>query len=354
MMIEKLNRARNLALSVLLATGLALPATGLAYAADNDSDDTKSKVKDKMNNLFKDEADDNTPTKTESVYVFANPDGSVKNTVVTNWLKNTTEAKRIHDISSLSEIKNTEGDESFEAQGQSLVWDAQGSDIYYQGNTDKAAPVDLTVTYWLDGVRTAPEDMAGKSGHVRIRFDYTNNSYSTEYVDGAARTVYTPFVCITGMILDNDVFKNVTTEHAKVMNDGDRTMVGGFAFPGLKTDLDLDDDVDIDNYFEVEADVENFEMGTTATLVSSSLLDNLNTDELDFDEVGDALNELSDATGKLIDGSSELYKGMVKLDDGGQKVADGAGELADKTKDLPKSAKQLADGSSQLAEGTGS
>ena len=353
MNFESLNRARNATLAVILATGLMMPTAGMAYAADNDSDDTSTKVKDKLNNLFKDEVDDNTPSKSESVYVFANADGSVKNTVVTNWLKNTTEAKNIADITSLSDIQNTEGDETYDANGQSLTWHAQGKDIYYQGNTDKKAPVELKVTYWLDGIETAAEDMAGKSGHVRIRFDYKNNEYSTRYVDGAARTVYTPFMCLTGMILDNGVFKNVKTKHAKSVNDGDRTLVGGYALPGLQEDLDIDGDgLDIPNYFEIEADVTDFEMGTTATIVTTSLFDNVNTEELNDDEIGDSLNELSDAMGKLIDGTDALYKGMKKLDAGGKQLADGTAKLEKNTPALAEGVQQLADGSEQLANGT--
>ncbi|MDO4890612.1 MAG: hypothetical protein Q3963_04560 [Coriobacteriaceae bacterium] len=353
MNMECINRARNAMLAAILATGLMIPATGVAYAADDESDDTSTKVKDKLNNLFTEEAeDDNTPKKTESVYIFANADGSVKNTVVSNWLKNATEAAKLHDISSLTDIENTEGKETFEARGQSLVWDAQGGDIYYQGKTDKQSPVSVTVTYWLDGKETPAADMAGKSGHVKIRFDYTNNSSSTEYVDGAARTVYTPFVCLTGLILDNGVFKNVKATHAKLINDGDRTMVGGYAMPGLREDLDLDDDtLDIPTYFEIEADAENFEMSTTATIVTSDLFNNVNTDELNDDEISDALNELSDGMGQLLDGTSELYNGMKKLDDGGEKLAAGTAELQEKTADLPDSAEQLADGAGQLADG---
>ena len=348
------NRVRNAALVFIVAAGLSIPATAPALAADNDSDDPSPKVKDKLNNLFTDEEQDNTPTKSESVYVFANADGSVENTVVTNWLKNTTKATRLHDVSSLSDIQNTEGGESFDANGQSLVWDAQGNDIYYQGNTDKAVPVKLRVTYWLDGQETAPADMAGKSGHVRIRFAYRNNAHSVEYVNGAACTVYTPFVCITGTVLDNKVFSNITTKNAKTINDGDRTLVGGYALPGMQANLDLsEDDLDIPDYFEIEADVQNFEMGTTVTLVSSSLLSNLNTDELDTSEVGDALNELSYGMDQLVGGTSKLYDGMKQLDAGGQQLASGSAKLADKTATLPESAKKLAQGADELAKGTG-
>ncbi len=354
MNIDIQNRALNVALSFVLAAGLSLPATGLAYAADdNDSDDVSSKVKDKLNNLFNSsDEDENVATKTESVYVFTKADGTVKNTVVSDWLKNANKDASIHDVSSLTDIENTEGKESFEAKGESLVWDANGSDIYYQGNTDKKAPIELKVSYWLDGKEVPADKMLGKSGHVKIRFDFKNNSYSTEYVDGAARTIYTPFFCVTGMILDNDVFSNITTDNAKVVNDGDRSFVGGYAMPGLQENLDLDsDDFDIPSSFEIEADVEDFEMSTTATLVTSSLFDDLNTDELDDSDIKDALDSLQDGMSQLIDGTSDLYDGLKKLDDGGEQLKDGSAELAEKTADLPDSAQQLADGSVALASG---
>lgn len=354
MNIENLNRARNAALAFILAAGLSLPTAGLAYAAsDDDSDDISTKVKDKLNNLFNEDSDDeNVAKKTESVYVFTKADGTVKNTVVSDWLKNADKDTNIYDISSLTNIENTEGKETYEAKGESLVWDAQGSDIYYQGDSDREAPISLKITYWVDGEKVPADQMAGKSGHVKIRYDFTNNSYSTEYVDGAARTIYTPFFCVTGMILDNDVFSNITTDNAKVMNDGDRSLVGGYALPGLQEDLDVDpDDYEFPTYFEIEADVEDFELSTTATLVTSGLFDDLNTDELDDSDIQDALDDLADAMDQLIDGTSELYDGMKQLDDGGKQLAEGTTELADATADLPESAQALADGSASLASG---
>ena len=351
MNIDNLNRATNVALSFILAAGLSLPVTGLAYAADDN--DTSSEVKEKLNNLFtSSNEDENVAKKTESVYVFTKADGTVKNTIVSDWLKNADKDDTIHDVSSLTDIENTEGKESFEAKGESLVWDADGNDIYYQGNTDKKAPIELKVSYWLDDKEVPADKMLGKSGHVKIRYEFKNNSYSTEYVDGAARTIYTPFVCVTGLILDNDKFSNITTDHAKAVNDGDRTFVGGFAMPGLQEDLDLDsDDFDIPSSFEIEADVEDFEMSTSATFVTSNLFDDLNTDELDDGDIKDALDSLQDGMDQLLDGTSDLYDGLKKLDDGGEQLKDGSAELAEKTADLPDSAQQLADGSSAVANG---
>ena len=76
MNVERLNRVRNAALAFIVAAGLTIPTPCLALATGTNSDGS-TEVKDKINNLVKDEAEDNVPTKSESVYVFANADGSV-------------------------------------------------------------------------------------------------------------------------------------------------------------------------------------------------------------------------------------------------------------------------------------
>ena len=42
----------------------------------------------------------------------------------------------------------------------------------------------MKVSYYLDGEKMDPKDMAGKSGEVKIRFDYYNNSNETVKVKG--------------------------------------------------------------------------------------------------------------------------------------------------------------------------
>ena len=118
-----------------------------------------------------------------------------------------------------------------------MTWAADGDDIYYQGSTSKKLPVDVKATYWLNGKKVTPDQISGKSGKVKIRYDYTNNSKVTEN----GYSVYTPFVAMTAVILDNDNFKNVKVTNAKMVNDGDRTTVVGYALPGMSDSLDLKD-----------------------------------------------------------------------------------------------------------------
>lgn len=152
------------------------------------------------------------------------------------------------------------------------VWDAQGNDIYYQGNIQKELPVGLSVRYYLDGKSVSPEELKGKSGKVTIRFDYENRQYETVQINGVNQRIYVPFAMLTGMILDNDTFQNVQITNGKLVNDGDRTVVVGLAFPGLQENLNLSrDDLSIPDSVEITADVTNFSLGMTVTGLQRSV-----------------------------------------------------------------------------------
>ncbi|WP_058986277.1 GumC domain-containing protein [Hugonella massiliensis] len=365
----KLSKLRNIALAGILAAGVVGPtyvastahaddATAQATQEQTDqsqqsSDDSNSFVKDLLGSTDTTDQDANDPTKTETVYVFNNADGSARNAIVTDWLKNVKGDQSLSDVSNLTDIENTESQAGYQQDGQNLTWDAQGNDIYYKGNTADQAPVSIKVTYWLDGQEISPDDLAGKSGHVKIRYDYTNNSsYQTE-VNGEQRTMYTPFVAATGLILDNGTFKNVSAVNGKIVNDGDRTTVAGFAMPGLQEDLGIStDDVEIPTYFELEADVTDFSLDTSLTAVSSNLFDNVNTDDMSEDTVGDDIAKMNDAMNQLIDGSSSLYDGLTQLADGADRVANGSATLADGTGRLASGAAELPAGVVKLYSGS--
>ena len=102
--------------------------------------------------------------KDESVYVNADASGKVKKTTVTEWLKNT-EKGSVDDETVLEDVENVKGNEKYkEGSDDSIVWESKGKDIYYQGTTDEELPVNMSITYKLDGKEISPKDLAGKSG----------------------------------------------------------------------------------------------------------------------------------------------------------------------------------------------
>ena len=292
-------------------------------------------------------------SKDETVYVLAGADGTVQKIIVSDWIKNAMAADSLEDKTELSDIENIKGDESFTLGGDnSCVWDAQGNDIYYQGNIEKELPVQMSVCYTLDGQAIAPEALAGQSGHVTIRFDYQNMQHEEVLLDGKTEKIYVPFTMLTGMLLDTEVFRNVTISNGKLINDGDRIAAVGIAFPGLQEDLAISKEkLDIPDYVEISADVENFEMGMTMTLATTELFGAIDSDKLDLHELSDAMAELTDAMDQLMDGSSQLYDGLCTLLEKSGDLVSGINKLAEGTAQLKAGAESLDSGAAQFQAG---
>ena len=303
--------------------------------------------------------------KDETVYVMAKADGTVDKIIVSDWIKNNKGADTIRDLSTVGDIENVKTDASFTLDSDNMrVWEANGEDLYLKGTGKQPLPVDLTVTYSLDGKVISPEALSGKSGKVTIRFDYTNNAYETVKIDGKDERIYVPFLMMSGMILDGEKFSNVTVTNGKVISDGDRTMLAGIAFPGLQHDLGLTrDELDIPSYFEVNADVTDFELGATVTIAANPLTKDIDPDELDsLDDLKASMNTLESAMTALIDGSSQLYTGLDTLLEksgtlsegvdalyaGAEQLSDGAAQVDDGAKELSKGAATLSDGTITL------
>ena len=276
--------------------------------------------------------------KQESVYVNAAADGSVSKITVSDWLKGANETTgTINDISDLKNISNVKGDETFKQNGKDVDWSGAGKDIYYQGESDEKLPVDMKITYKLDGKEIAAKDMLGKSGKVEIHVAYTNKSSRKKKIDGKETTIYTPFVMVTAMVLSSDHFENVEVDNARVVNDGDNQMIIGMGVPGMAENLDLSDDMadKIPSDFTVTADTKDFTIGNTFTYGSASLLNDLDL----------KLNDLTDASDKLVDGSDDLSDNLKLFD---SKM----GELNTSVKKFQKEGvNQLANGISTLAKG---
>jgi putative membrane protein len=307
--------------------------------------------------------------KVETVYVTADANGAVNDVIVSEWLKNATASSEIADSTELKNIVNVKGDETFKDNGDgTLTWDAEGSDIFYQGTTDKELPVNMKITYTLDGKEISPEELAGKSGRVTIRFEYENNAKKTVNVDGKDIEVYTPFAMVSGMMLDADKFTNVEISNGKVISDGGNYVVMGVALPGLKESLDISDDKwdklddadeikeKLSNSFEITADTSDFELGMTITMASSDILSDFGlTDITGSDKIADLksdMGDLNDGGNKLVDGAQALMDGAVELKDGTGELYDGTTQLYDGTGKLYDGAGSLADGTGKLYEGT--
>lgn len=310
----------------LVGTGIGATAVfaekdSTAVTAEADSTTDSSKDADDIADKLMDSVSlkDNDADKDESVYLISDANGNVNKTIVVDHLKNKDKKDTLEDASNLSDIENVKGKEKFTQSGDKLTWQAGGKDIYYQGTATEEPPVTQKVTYYLDGKEISPEDLAGKSGKVKIRFDYTNTTSYTETVNGEKQTVSVPFAAITGLVL-GDGFENIEVTNGKAEVSDSSSVVLGYALPGLKDSLgikdkDLDGDVNILEYMEMTADVENFSMPAAMTFVVNAS-DYVSTDGIDTSDLDDMINDLKDASTQLQDGSKTLAEGTDTLADG--------------------------------------
>lgn len=316
--MKKSLRFASAALALTLAAGCAMPA----FAAGKSS--------------F---------SKSETVYAVMNGDGSIKSTTVSEHLYSASGLANVTDKTTLTDIQNTESDAEFTQNGEELVWNTNDTDVYYKGNTDKALPIDVKVTYALDGQEAALEDIIGKSGHLTVTVNLKNNETGTVNVNGKDRTIVTPLITAVGVILGGDA-ANVTAEHGMIESAAKSSVAAFVTLPGVKDSLSglLPDEVNsIEDYLQdtvtVEADVEDFTCPqvmvacatSTAALGTSNVFDLSSINDLTdgINQLNDAMSQLMDGASQLVDGTSQLAGGVLALLDGANTLNNGAAALDD-------------------------
>lgn len=316
--MKKSLRFASAALALTLAAGCAMPA----FAAGKSS--------------F---------SKSETVYAVMNGDGSIKSTTVSEHLYSASGLANVTDKTTLTDIQNTESDAEFTQNGEELVWNTNDTDVYYKGNTDKALPIDVKVTYALDGQEAALEDIIGKSGHLTVTVNLKNNETDTVNVNGKDRTIVTPLITAVGVILGGDA-SNMTAEHGMIESAAKSSVAAFVTLPGVKDSLSglLPDEVNsIEDYLQdtvtVEADVEDFTCPqvmvacatSTAALGTSNVFDLSSINDLTdgINQLNDAMSQLMNGASQLVDGTSQLAGGVLALLDGANTLNNGAAALDD-------------------------
>lgn len=366
-----MNKKFRNVVSVATAALLATTAVGYSVLSKNEKTVSADNTEEKKtiestiseNVTFTTTGED----KEETVYVISDANGNVTKTIVSDWLKNRAGSDTLEDKTDLTNIENVKSDADYkEGKDGNITWAADGADIYYQGETDKELPVDVKVTYYLDGKEIMPADLAGKSGKVKIRFDYTNREKRELMVNGSKEDIYVPFTMVSGMILDGNNFSNVEVSSGKVISDGKRYIVVGLAFPGLDEDLNmaklserLEEEVSFPDYVEVTCDAKEFSLGLTVTMGSADLISQVNTDAANsLDDVEELINklvsatdELKSGTSKLKDGLSELKNSFVAYADGEKNLTSGLTQINDGVSQLDAKTPELTDGMKSLLDG---
>ncbi|MCR4621976.1 MAG: hypothetical protein K5663_07835 [Clostridiales bacterium] len=144
-----------------------------------------------------------------------------------------------------------------------------------QQNTDeRSLPVGVSFRYELDGKPVEPNELAGKTGHLDIFIDYESLLTGTAEVKGESVEMPVPFLAVTVMPINDDVFTNVKVTNGRVIKLGRVSVVACFGLPGLGDILDMDGsgdisvDIGIPTGAVISADVKDFASEGSYTIVT--------------------------------------------------------------------------------------
>ena len=308
-------------------------------------------------------------TKDETVYTNAKSNGEQYQTIVTDHLINEEDEKLLKDMTNLLNIENTSGDEKFTQDGESLVWEADSNDIYYKGETDQELPVKLNIKYELDGKEISSDEIAGKSGKVKITISFENKEEHEVQINGKTEKMYTPFVVATGTCINNDNNKNIEVTNGKAIDDGSKTMVVGLTFPGMQESLNIDKNtLEIPTSIEITMETTNFEMNniinyTTPKLIEDSELDifsklddiysKVETLQSASKQIENGAKTLSDGTTTYVEKSEEFNQALNKFSDGVSSANTSYSRIDAGIKNLNSSVPDLTSGTKSLSDNLG-
>ncbi|HOF99474.1 MAG: hypothetical protein BWY35_00217 [Firmicutes bacterium ADurb.Bin248] len=292
-------------------------------------------------------------TRGETVYVDADANGNPLSMISSVYIGNPDKLETIVDHTTLTDIKNIAGNEEPVVDGDAVTFLANGEDVCYQGVASGELPFSVSVRYYLEGKLVTPEEIAGKSGHVRIEVGSANNLARKAAVDGEMMELYVPFSLICMMSLD-ETFTAVSAEGAKLSAQAGRITILSVLLPGLAKSLGTQDSERIKDGFVIEADVKNFGLGSMMFIGMTGIIDENDLSGIDDVEgLLAAIDGISAASTELYKGSKGIRNGLEEFGDGLALYVSGVAAAAEGALAASEGAEQLGQGMKELDSGTG-
>ena len=334
---------------------LALILLCVCGCEKKENDESKNEVVD-VKNIINEKSGDEvishiSEDKNERVYAKSDAYGNIESIEVDVTLRSDN-TETIEDFSNLINIYNTGEDEKFTNEDGKLIFENKGYDIHYKGYSEKPLPISLSITYFLNGQEIKVEDLKGKTGSLEMRFDYVNN---TSRIENGIRVI-DPFMAISIVVLDEDVFSDVEMENGRLIQFGDVKAAMIYSFPQIQDILKLNNykltkDIELKDYGVIKANVKDFSLAYTTTILSNGIfkeiededlkqIDSLIADTNDFEK--DA-HELTDNTAKLYDATIALSNGVKKYTESVSLIGSSLSQVIDGSKQLNESIDRLSE-----------
>lgn len=256
--------------------------------------------------------------KEEVIYAMADASGKVTDAEAVNIFA----GGDIVDYGDYSAVKPLNTNDTITQNGDQIAFSSTADKVYYQGTMKNAAlPWNISIRYYLDGKEYAPQDVAGKSGALEIRFSVTKN-------ESCGGSFYDDYALQASFTLDTERCQNIVSNGATVANVGSDKQLTYTILPGKGIDT------------VITADVTDFEMDAAAI---NGVRLNLDVD-VDDTDLMDKVDELVSAIGDLDDGAWELHDGTEELYDATKTLNSKVGDLHSGVGDLTAGAGDLYTG----------
>ena len=255
--------------------------------------------------------------KEEVVYADLKDNGQTEEVYVVNIFEN---QKKIEDYGIYESVRNMTSTNEIRQKGDQIQIATEDDILYYQGNLRSGEiPWDIGITWFLDGKECSAKELAGSSGHLRIRVKIRQNQDADpEYFENYALQVTAA--------LNTENCRNITAKGATEANAGGNRQFTWTLLPKTEKTLNL------------TADVADFEM---ESISFNGVKMNLDVD-LDKDALTRQFDALETAVAAIDKGAKTLDKGTENLSEGAEELDKGARELKEKTAPLKKESKELS------------
>lgn len=273
-----------------------------------------------------------TQEKDENVYVTLQDNGDVSSVYVVNEYTSD-QKKTITDYGNYSSVKNLSTNETLTQNGDKITFQIPKGKFYYQGeakNTD--IPWNIQISYFLDGKKISADDLAGKSGHLKICIKTSENKACNS-------TFFENYLLQTTVVLDTECCTNIVADGATAGNVGKNRQLLYNIMAGQEKTIDI------------EADVTSFEMdGITFKGVPMGF--DVGKDQLDTSSIKKQTADIKEAVSSLNEGAEKLQDGISGALNGSESLSNGAAKLAAGTTTLSNGTSSLQEGSASLLSGT--
>ncbi len=272
-------------------------------------------------------------TKSETVYAILEDDGTYSGATVVNCF---TAQGQITDYGDYNSVTNLMGAEKPTVKGEKIIWDVdavyENKSFYYEGETDKPLPFDIKIEYYLNGKKTQPDDIAGKTGELKIAFMIVNKAETGQFNELVDKQIYTPFAMQVSAVFDSDIFTVIDIpKNASSMRMGSSYNLSYSSFP-------LPED---------EFSFTLFGQGIKMDPINIIALPKAPPGLDSYDDFIDK-DGLSEGTDEMIEGTDEMSQGTDELLDGLYEMKDAAKELQSGLEDLSGGADSLESGNDTL------